>query len=150
MSVPRDVRLGRRFVSALVAALVLAACAPVVVQLPDGPLEGPQLAIQVANASDREVAVGYEFEAVNSGGGGEGTVASCEQVAMTFGAVAGQYRVLIDGAPVHEAAAPAGVPADAWFVVRVSIGRDGEAEVIGAGMTPRMPDPDPRPIAGCG
>ncbi len=138
-----------RFATALLAALALAACAPVVVQLPDGPLEGPQLAIQVANASDREVAVGYEFEAGNSGGGGEGTVASCEQVSMTFGAVAGQYRVLIDGAPVHEAAAPAGVPADAWFVVRVTIGRDGEPEVIGAGMTPLMPDPDPRPIAGC-
>lgn len=138
-----------RFASALVAALVLAACAPVVVQLPDGPLEGPQLAIQVANASDREVAVGYEFEAANSGGGGEGTVASCEQVSIPFGPAAGQYRVLIDGAPVHEAAAPAGVPADAWFVVRVTIGPDGETEVIGAGMTPRMPDPVSRPIA-CG
>lgn len=57
-----------RFASALLAALVLAACAPVVVQIADGPLEGPQLAIQVANASDREVAVGYEFEAGNSGG----------------------------------------------------------------------------------
>ena len=139
-----------RFAFALLAALVLAACAPVVVQLPDGPLEGPQLAIQVANASDREAAVGYEFDAGNSGGGGEGTVASCEQVSMTFGVVSGQYQVLIDGAPVHEAAAPAGIPAEEWFVVRVSIGPDGEAEVIGAGVTPRMPDPDPRPIAGCG
>jgi len=139
-----------RFASALVAALVLAACAPVVVQLPDGPLEGPQLAVQVANASNREVAVGYEFEAINTGGGGEGTVASCEQVSIPFGAVSGQYRVLVDGVPVHEAAAPAGVPADAWFVVRVSIGPDGDAEVIGAGMTPQMPDPNPRPVAGCG
>ena len=138
-----------RFAPALLAALVLAACAPVGVQLPDGPLEGPQLAIQVANASDREVAVGYEFEAVNSGGGGEGTVGSCEQVSIPFGPVAGQYRVLIDGAPVHEAAAPAGVPADAWFVVRVTIGPDGEAEVVGAGMTRLMPDPASRPIA-CG
>ena len=150
MGPPRDLRLARRFVAALVAAIALAACAPVVVQIPDGPLDGPQLAIQVANASDREVAVGYEFEAVNTSGGGEGTVASCEQVAMAFGAVAGRYRVLIDGAPVHEAAAAGGVPADAWFVVRVSIGRDGEAEVIGAGISPQMPDPDPRPIAGCG
>ena len=131
------------------AALALAACAPVVVQLPDGPLEGPQLAIQVANTSDREVAVGYEFDAGNSGGGGEGTVASCEQVSIPFGAISGQYRVLIDGAPVHEAAAPAGVPAGAWFVVRVTIGPDGETEVTGAGLTPRMPDPDSRPIA-CG
>jgi hypothetical protein len=138
-----------RFASVLLATLMLAACAPVVVQLPDGPLQGPQLAIQVANASDREVAVGYEFEAGTTGGGGEGTVASCEQVSMPFGPVSGQYRVLIDGAPVHEAAAPAGVRADAWFVVRVTIGPDGEAEVIGAGVTPLMPDPDPRPIA-CG
>ena len=138
-----------RFAPALLAALALAACAPVVVQLPDGPLTGPQLAIQVANASDREVAVGYEFEAGNTGGGGEGTVASCEQVAIPFGPVSGQYRVLIDGAPVHEAAAPAGVPGDVWFVVRVTIGPDGESEVVGAGMTRLMPDPDPRPIA-CG
>jgi hypothetical protein len=35
-------------------------------------------------------------------------------------------------------------------VVRVSIGPDGDPEVIGAGLTPQMPDPDPRPIAGCG
>jgi hypothetical protein len=130
--------------------LALAACAPVVVQLPDGPLEGPQLAIQVANASDRGVAVGYEFEAGNTGGGGESTVAACEQVAILFGAVSGQYRVLINGLPLHEAAAPAGVPADAWFVVRVTISPDGDAEVIGAGITPQVPDPDPRPAAGCG
>jgi|SRR5687767_7012233 len=146
---PRDPGCRGWLVSALVAAIGLAACAPVVVQLPDGPLTGPQLAIQVANASDRAVAVGYEFDAVDSGGGGEGTVASCEQVSIPFGAISGQYRVLIDGAPVHEAAAPAG-PADAWFVVRVSIGPDGEPEVTGAGLTPRMPDPDPRPMAGCG
>jgi hypothetical protein len=138
-----------RFVSALPAALVLAACAPVVVPIADGPPDGPQLAIQVANASDRQVAVGYEFEAVNSGGGGEGTVASCEQALMTFGTVSGRYRVLIDGVQLHEAAAPAGVPADAWMVVRVSIGPDGDPEVIGAGIAVQMPDPDSRPIAGC-
>ncbi len=148
MSVPRDPRFGGRFVSALLAALALAACAPVGVQIADGPLDGPQLAIQVANASGRDVEVGYDFEAVDTGGGGEGNVASCEQVSIPFGAVSGQYRVLIDGAPVHEAAAPAG-PADAWFVVRVMIGPDGETEVIGAGMTPRMPDPDSPPITGC-
>ena len=138
-----------RFACVLLAALVLAACAPVVVQIADGPLEGPQLVIQVANASDREVAVGYEFEAVDTGGGGEGTVASCEQVSIPFGAVSGQYRVLIDGTPVHEAAAPAG-PADAWFVVRVIVDPEGDTEVIGAGITAQMPDPNPRPIAGCG
>jgi hypothetical protein len=139
-----------RFICALLAALVLAACAPVVVQIADGPLDGPQLAIQVANASDRQVAVGYEFEAVNTGGAGEGMVASCEQALMTFGAISGRYRVLVDGVRLHEAAAPVGVPADAWMVVRVSIGPDGDPEVIGAGLTPQMPDPDPRPIAGCG
>ena len=128
---------------------MLAACAPVVVPIGGGPPDGPQLAIHVANASDREVAVGYEFEAVNTGGGGEGTVGSCEQVVMPFGTVTGQYRVLIDGAPVHEAAAPAGVPAGAWVVVRVSIGPDGEPEVLGIGIAARMPDPDPRPIADC-
>lgn len=138
-----------RLASPLLAALVLAGCAPVGVQIADGPLEGPQLAVQVANASDREVEVGYAYEAVNEGGEGGGSVASCEQVSIPFGAVAGQYRVLVDGEAVHQAAAPAG-PADAWFVVRVSINPDGDAEVIGAGLTARMPDPDPRPVAGCG
>jgi hypothetical protein len=147
--IPSGADSSLRLASPLLAALVLAGCAPVVVQIADGPLEGPQLAIQVANASEREVEVSYDYEAVNTGGGGGGSVASCEQVSIPFGAVAGQYRVLVDGEAVHEAAAPAG-PADAWFVVRVSIGPDGDAEVIGAGMTARMPDPDPRAIAGGG
>lgn len=139
-----------KLVPGLLAALVLAACAPVVVPIADGPPEGPQLAVQVANASDREVRVGYEFEGPNMGGGGEGTVGSCEQVSMTFGTVMGRYTVLIDGEPLHQAAAPAGVPADAWVVVQVSVSADGDAEVVGTGIAARMPDPDPRPIADCG
>lgn len=138
-----------RFVSALLTTLALAACARVVVQIADGPRDGPQLAIQVANASDREVAVGYEFEAVNTGGGGEGAVASCEQALMTFGTVSGRYRVLVDGVQLPEAAAPAGVPADAWVVVRVSVSADGDATVVGTGIAAMMLDPDPRPVADC-
>ena len=138
-----------KFVPALLAAQVLVACAPVVVPIADGPPGGPQLAIQVANASDRDVEVGYEFEDINTGGGGAGTVASCEQALMTFGFVSGRYRVLLDGVRVHEAAAPGGVPADAWVVVRVSISADGNAEVVGIGIAATMPDPDPRPIADC-
>ncbi len=54
--------------------LALTACTPVAVPIVDGEPEGPQLAIEVVNASNQESEVGYEFEAVQSSGGGEGTV----------------------------------------------------------------------------
>jgi hypothetical protein len=135
---------------AVLVTVVLAACMPVVVPIAEGPPEGPQLAIQIANASDREVKVGYEFEGPQMTGGGEGTVGSCEQVAMPFGPVSERYTILLDGEALHDAAAPAGVPAGAWVVVRISVDADGDANVTGSGIAPRMPDPNPRPIADCG
>ncbi len=135
---------------ALMIVLALTACTPVVVPIVDGEPEGPQLAIEVINASNQESEVGYEFEAVQSSGGGEGTVGRCEQVVVPFGLIGGRYSILLDGEALIEGAVPPGLPADAWVVVRVEIGPDGEGEVIGPRVVARMPNPQPRRIGDCG
>lgn len=134
----------------LAIAVVLPACMPVVAPLGDGGQEGPSLAIQVTNGADQEVAIGYSFEAFQSSGGGEGSVGACEQAMIPFGTVGGSFTILVDGESVFEHAVAAGTPVDAWMVVRVTIGPDGEAEVTGTNVAARMPDPVTRPIPNCG
>jgi len=143
----------RRPAGASIMAVVLTACMPVVAPIDfgvDGAPEGPQLAVEVANTSDREITIGYDFEEFQSSGGGVGTVAPCEQVAIPFGLIGGRYTVLLDGEALLERAVPAGAPADTWVVVRVRIDPDGGGEVIGSRIAVRMPDPQPRPISDCG
>jgi len=132
------------------AALLLAACMPVVAPIVDDGPEGPQLAIQMTNGADQGVAIGYSFEAFQSSGGGEGSVGACEQATIPFGSVGGSFTILVDGESLFEHAVAAGTPADAWMVVRVTIGSDGEAEVTGTNLAARMPDPVMRPIPNCG
>ncbi|MEO7295689.1 MAG: hypothetical protein ABIZ57_06070 [Candidatus Limnocylindria bacterium] len=134
----------------LVFAFVIPACMPVVAPIVDDVPEGPQLAIQVTNGADQEVAIGYSFEAFQSSGGGEGSVGACEQATIPFGSVGGTFTILVDGESLFEHAVAAGTPADAWMVVRVTIGSDGDAEVTGTNLAARMPDPVTRPIPNCG
>ena len=134
----------------LTIAFVLPACMPVVAPIEDGGQEGPSLAIQVTNGADQGVAIGYSFEAFQSSGGGEGSVGACEQAMIPFSTVGGSFTILLDGESLFEHAVAAGTPADAWMVVRVTIGPDGEAEVTGTNLAARMPDPVTRPIPNCG
>lgn len=141
----------RRFGGWPAIAFVLAACMPVVAPvMDDGPPQRPQLAIQVTNASDQEMAIGYEFEAFQSGGGGEGTVAPCELITLPFGPVGGSFIILVEGEVVFEDRVREAIPADAWVFVRVRISPDGEGEVFGTGVVAGIPDPAPRPIPDCG
>ncbi len=135
---------------ALLIILALTACTPVAVPIVEGEPEGPQLAIEVVNASNQESEVGYEFEAVQSSGGGEGTVRRCEQVVVPFGLIGGRYSILLNGEALIEEAVPPGLPADAWVVVRVEIGPGGEGTAHRPRVVARMPDPQPRRIADCG
>jgi hypothetical protein len=139
----------------LMLAGVTSGCAPIVVPVaepgqPGAPI-GPQLVVAVENRSDRDVTVGYEFEAQNSSGGGEGIVVHCEYQQMVFGEVGGSYGVLVDGTPAFDGAVPSGMPADGFLVVRLSIDADGDVTPEGEPAWTRMPPPlTNRPLADCG
>jgi hypothetical protein len=145
---------------AIIAGALLAGCAPVIMPAaPDGgppvpgeaPDFGPGLALDVVNASDREVSVGFEFDSVNAGGGGEGTVPACERTVMTFGDVAGTYEVTVAGTTVVDAQVPPGMPARGYLFVRVQVDADGSASADGP---PRWVAAEPAsvtaPLANCG
>lgn len=136
-----------RRLSALALVLLLPACR--VGPAPDvGPL-GPALVLDVRNASDRELIIGYDFEAGASSGGGEGLVGPCERQAIMFGEIGGSYTVTVDGSSVVESTVPAGAPVDATMVVTVLVGPDGEVEVPPPAFV-RAPNLDPATIPGCG
>ena len=142
-------------IAALVLAGVMSGCAPVVVPVaepgqPGAPI-GPQLVVAVENRSDRDVAVGYEYESPNSSGGGEGLLPRCEFQEMLFGEVAGSFGLLVDGTPVFDGAVPPGMPADGFLVVRLSIDADGDVTPEGRPAWTRLPPPlTNRPLADCG
>lgn len=146
--------------AAIVAgAALLAACAPVVMPAaPDGaplpgeaPDFGPGLVLDIANASDREVPVSFEFDNVNAGGGGEGSVPACERTVMAFGDVAGTYEITVAGTTVVDARVPPGMPARGYLFVRVRVDGDGSASADGP---PRWVAGEPgmvsAPLADCG
>lgn len=124
-------------------ALVLVACMPVVAPAPPGaePGEpiGPELVIDVVNRSNREVRIGYEFEAPNSAGGGEGLMPPCERMMSPFGGVGGRFEILVDGDVVMAEVMPPGMPADGFVLVRVTIEPDGEVEVAPQPAWMRLP-----------
>ena len=132
----------RRGGVAILLAMVLASCAPIAGPMPadaePAPI-GPEIVIDVWNRSDRDVIVAYEFSAPNAGGGGEGTVAGCERTTMPFGAVAGQWEIIVDGLPAFEGDVPPGMPVRGALVAQVLIGPGGDVTLEG--------DPAWRPVA---
>lgn len=134
--------------SALVAVL-LTACLAGQGQ-PAEPQRGPTFVTQVTNRSAEEVAIAYEFQSEQFGGGGEGLSPSCTRIGHSWGSVAGHYAVSVDGVTVFEGEAPRGMPPDGFFVIRIEVDPDGRATVAGPSAFTRLaPDLDPRPIA-CG
>lgn len=134
---------------------VVAGCAPMVMPVaepaPPGAAIGPQLVVAVENRSDRDVAVGYEFQAPSSSGGGEGLVAPCQVQEMLFGEVAGTYEVFVDREAAFDGVVPSGVPAEGFLVVRVIVEPDGGVTLEGQpGWTQIPPVLVSRPLAGCG
>lgn len=141
--------------AAVIIASVASGCAPVVMPVgepaPPGGAIGPQLVVAVANRSDRDVAVGYEFEAPSSGGGGEGLVARCELQEVMFGEVAGRYQVIVDREAAFDGVVPPGGPADGFLVVRLIVEPDGAVRLDGQPAWTRIPPAlVNRPLAGCG
>ncbi|MGH2417466.1 MAG: hypothetical protein ACRDFY_03960 [Candidatus Limnocylindria bacterium] len=134
-------------------ALLLTACMPVAVplqQAPAAPMEGPQLAVEIANGSNRELAIGYDFTAPASSGGGEGGVPACERTLIHFALVEGDYEVTLDGEPVSSGTVPANLPGSAWILVRLTVDADGMHEWLGSAVVAQAPEPFSRPVAGCG
>lgn len=146
--------------SAVVTAIVVGAaflggCAPVV--MPAAPAEGqapdfgPSLVVDLVNASEDEIVVSYEFQSVNAGGGGEGSIPACERMVMEFGDVAGTYDVTVAGTTVIDAQVPPGMPANGYLLARVQVDRDGTASADGpprwVAAAPAMVN---APLANCG
>ena len=95
--------------------------------------------MDVVNRSDREVTIGYEFEAPSSAGGGEGLMPPCERMMSVFGSVAGRFEILVDGEVVLAEEMPPGMPHDGFVVIRVTIEPDGEVEVAAQPAWMRRP-----------
>lgn len=115
-----------RRLSVAVGSLLLAGCMPA--PAAPAPVAGPTLVIDVTNGSSEEVILGFEWESVGAGGSGETFVAPCRREAAPFSTVSGEYRVLVDGEEVAGGSVPDEAGADAFFVIRVRVGPDGEAE----------------------
>ena len=110
---------------------------------------GPVLVLDVVNNSNEDVAVGYEFESDNTSGGGEGSVPGCEHVSAVFGAMAGTYRITIDGDVVAQGAIPAGM-LEGSVTRRIVVAPDGAAQVVGGlRWADTIPDGFTRRIGDC-
>lgn len=151
----RGVVVAHRAAATLVAALITA-CMPAVVPIQQqAPAEaphpqGPQLAVDVTNMSAQPLDIAYEFEGDNSAGGGEGPVLPCNQSVMPFAMIAGEYVLTLEGASILEGTVPPRLPPEAWLLVRVVIGADGELDVIGPVSLPRAPEFESRSLGACG
>jgi hypothetical protein len=141
-----------RLALACLTSLLASACLPVAVPLDQGPaapVEGPQLAVEITNGSARELAIGYDFSAGMSSGGGEGSVPACERMLIHFALVEGDYEITLDGVPVSSGTVPANLPDSAWIVVRLTVAADGAHDWLGSAVLPRAPQPFNRAVAGC-
>ena len=123
--------------AAVAVVLMLVACVPAPAS--NGAPMGPSLVIDVRNSSNRELEVGYEFEAGQTSGNGAGLIGPCSRHPMEGGQIGGDYAILVDGKSVLEASVPRSAPADAFMVVRVSVGPDGEVEVVPPGGFVQVP-----------
>ena len=135
-----------RHAAAAAILLILSACVPA--PATNGAPIGPSLLIDVSNASNRQLEVGYEFEAGQNSGSGAGLIGPCSRQPMQAGQIGGAYVILVDGKSVLEATVPLSAPADAFMVVNVSVGPDGEVEVSPGGFV-QAPRVDTEPIP-CG
>lgn len=131
--------------AALAVTLLLCACVPA--PSSNGAPLGPELIIDVRNASGRELGVGYEFAAGAVSGTGEGLVGACQRQPVLAGQIGGDYVILVDGKSVFEDTVPA-APEGAFLVVNVSIGLDGEVQVSQGGLV-RVPPFDTVVVPGC-
>ena len=134
-----------RRTAAVAVALLLCACVPAPAS--NGAPLGPELVIDVRNASARELRVGYEFVAGEVSGTGEALVLACQRQPVHGGQIGGDYVVHVDGKSVFEATVPA-APEGAFLVVNVSIGPDGEVQVSPGGFV-RVPPVDIVAVPGC-
>jgi len=110
---------------------------------------GPTLGLDITNASDRDVVVGYEFEAPGSGGSGEVFQTACRRDAARFQTIVGSYHVTVEGKTVWEDTVPANAGSDRFLVIRVRIGPDGEVEIAPPVILAAQPNLSVA-IPGCG
>jgi hypothetical protein len=137
----------RRAVGLVMAATVLAGCTisgdsfevvePAEPAPPAPGAVGPALVLDVTNASDGDVAVGYEFVDEGSTGNGEGIAAPCERSVTAYGPIGGTYTILVDGGPIHEGRVPEVLAP--VLIVTLVIDREGEASVTGSRVSATNP-----------
>ena len=140
-----------RLVTCLVVVLVAAGCMPVVAPVGQaGPGAGPLLVIDVANASNRDLSVGYEFQHPSLSGEGEGLAPRCGRMSIGFGEIAGTYAIRVDGETVFEGEVAPGLPSDGFFVVRLRVDADGLVTADQPGWTRIPPETVDQRFQGCG
>ena len=138
-----------RPLAAAAASVLLCAC--VAAPQPNAGPAGPTLVIDVRNASDRELEVGYDFTAGVTSGTGASLVGPCQRHPLSVGEVGGggSYTIEVEGKTVVEGTVPASSPEGASIVVSVLVGQDGAVEVLPSTLV-QAPELDILSIPGCG
>jgi hypothetical protein len=127
--------------------LLLVGCVPGTDPAAEPP--GPALVIDVRNASDRQLDIGFDFTTEVWNGSGATLVEPCQRNPITVGKVGGgTYAVHVEGKTVVDAAVPASAPEDATLVVGLLIGPDGTVDVLPSRLV-EVPELDITPIP-CG
>lgn len=128
----------RRLTFAVAGCVLLASCvgggAPLV------EVEAPELVLDVTNATADEAVVGWTFDSEGHSGNGESLVSSCRRETLPVSSISGDYAISVDGKSVFEGAVPPRASADSFFVVRVTIGPDGDVEVDPPRVAQDAPD----------
>ena len=137
----------RRIVVAALSVVLTACALAGRSEAPDP--SGPTLGLDITNASDRDVVVGYEFGAPGSGGSGEVFQTACRRDAARFQTIVGSYHVTVEGKTVWEDTVLANAGSDEFLVIRVRIGPDGGVEVAPPVILAAQPNVGVA-IPGCG
>jgi hypothetical protein len=139
-----------RAATVLLAAVVLVACNPVRVEVTEVEAAGPVLVFDVTNASSRLRDLRYEIAEPSGASAGSTSAIPCARTVIDLGRASRTIELSVDGA--GRIGSYTVTPADAvsaYLVMRVTIGPDGTAELVGVAAVEAHPGASVEPVPGC-
>lgn len=133
----------------VLAALVLAACYPVRVEVTAVEATDPGLVFDITNLSTELRDLRYEIAEPNGESAGSTSVIPCARTVVAFGFASRTIELTIDGEGFGSyTVTPADARAD-WLVMRIRIGPGGDAILVGVAAAENGPQALTAPIRGC-